>query len=498
MSLINITDLCFSYPGGAESVFENLNTALDTDWKTGLIGRNGKGKTTLMRLLCKQLVPDAGEISASVKFDYFPFETRAQSPTVYDALAEVLPDLELWRLQKELALTDTDAEILWRAPLTLSPGELVKVKLCALFSVNGNFLLIDEPTNHLDMFSRGILGGYLAKKRGFILASHDRAFLDLCVNRIVAFNRSGVRVQRGNFSSWYADMKQREESERAQNERLKRDIRRLEESAKRAESWADKVEKSKYGIDKGSGEAYDKGFIGHKAAKMNKRAKAIEKRANEAIDEKSALLKDAERADPLKIAPLAYAKPRLIEARKLSLYYGEKTVFENLTFEVNGGERVALTGRNGSGKTSLIKLILNNGQIENARTDGTLNIGGGLIVAYAPQNDENMRGSMAEYAREQNADGTLFFAILNKLGFDKSKFGDDLTALSRGQLKKVSLAALLAKRAHLYILDEPLNYVDVISRIQIEELFLTYKPTMLFVEHDRAFCEKIADKTIAL
>jgi lincosamide and streptogramin A transport system ATP-binding/permease protein len=348
------------------------------------------------------------------------------------------------------------------------------------------------------MFSRGVLGKYLAKKRGFVLASHDRSFLDSCADHIIAFNRSGTEVVKGNFSSWYADKERREAGEAAQNEQLKRDIKRLEAGAKRASEWSDKIEKSKYNIDLGSGVANDKGFIGSRSAKMMKRAKSIEKRADKAVEEKSALLKDADRADSLRIEPLKYVKQRLIEARGLTLGYGEKEVFKNLSFTVENGDRIAVNGRNGSGKSSLIKLLLGENTSGGMTFAGELNIGNSLIIAYVPQNAGDLTGSMLSFAQRNGVDESLFFTILNKLGFHKSKFDDDLTALSMGQMKKIRLAAALCKKAHLYILDEPLNYVDVISRIQIEELFLTYSPTMLFVEHDRSFCEKIANKTIEL
>ncbi len=158
------------------------------------------------------------------------------------------------------------------------------------FLNEGQFLLIDEPTNHLDTEARKLVSTYLKKKKGFILISHDRHFLDGCVDHILSINRSDIEVQSGNYSSWKLNFDRQQEHEQATNDRLQKDIGRLKHSSKRSAGWSNQVESSKNGTTN-SGSKLDKGFVGHKAAKMMKRAKNIEARQQKAIDEKSNLLK---------------------------------------------------------------------------------------------------------------------------------------------------------------------------------------------------------------
>jgi ATPase subunit of ABC transporter with duplicated ATPase domains len=163
--------------------------------------------------------------------------------------------------------------------------------------VNG-FLLIDEPTNHLDMNGRRIVSEYLRSKCGFILVSHDRAFLDNCTDHILSINRTNIEIQKGNFSSWWNNKQLRDNLEIARNDALKKEIKRLETSARRVSNWSDRVERSKKG-ERLSGIKPDKGYIGHKSAKMMKRSKVIESRVQTDIEEKSALLKNIETASSL-------------------------------------------------------------------------------------------------------------------------------------------------------------------------------------------------------
>ena len=156
-------------------------------------------------------------------------------------------EAQLWEIQRELSQLQAEEEILYRPFQTLSKGEQTKALLAALFLRQGHFLLIDEPTNHLDQEARTAVSRYLSKREGFILVSHDRAFLDGCVDHILALNRQDIELQQGNFSSWYENRKRQDAFEQAENNRLKRDIRRLEEGARQSGKWADQAEASKIG-----------------------------------------------------------------------------------------------------------------------------------------------------------------------------------------------------------------------------------------------------------
>ena len=493
MSLITISDLTFAYDGSYDTVFENASFQLDTAWRLGLTGRNGRGKTTLLNLLMGKY-EYRGCIHSSVDFSYFPYPVSDKSRMALEILEQIAPDLEYWQVAKELNLLELDADVLYRPFDTLSNGEQTKLLLAALFLKENNFLLIDEPTNHLDLRGREKVSQYLKSKQGFILVSHDRAFLDGCVDHILSINRSTIEICKGNFSTWLENKALRDRFELAENDRLKKEIGRLQETAREKANWSDRVErtKNKAHSKDTSGNSPDRGYIGHKAEKMMARAKAIEERRQAAVEEKSKLLKNIDRADELKIFQSSYHTRRLLEVKDVSIDYGSGPVCREISFTLEQGDRIALLGGNGCGKSSLLKLILG----QPIPHSGEVRLGNGLTVSYVSQDASALEGSLSDYALAQNVEEHLLKAMLSKLGFAKAQFEKNMAQFSAGQKKKVLLAASLCQNTHLHIWDEPMNYIDVISRIQIEELLLTFRPTILFVEHDKVFCEKIATKTI--
>ena len=495
MSQIQVTDLTFGYEGSFVPVFERVSFRLDTDWKLGFIGRNGRGKTTFLNLLMGKYKYE-GTISVQEKFVYFPLCVARPEEMAVEAVRAALPDLEDWRLIRELNLLGADTEILYRPYASLSGGEQVKVQLAALFQQEDGFPLIDEPTNHLDAAGREAVGKYLSGKKGFILVSHDRAFLDSCIDHVLSINRADIEVQKGNFSTWQANRDRQDEWEQAEHEKLEKDLKRLSAAARKAADWSDKTEKTKKGTDaKGkSGIRPDRGFIGARSARMMKRAKTLEARRTRAVEEKAALLKNVEEAGRLAIHPMQYPKEILAEGRDISVRYGEKTVIAGVDVCVRRGDRVALCGENGSGKTSILKLLTG----ELAPSGGVLRVGSGLIISQVKQDTAALCGGLREFTREQGVDESLLKAILRKMGFAREVFETRMEEYSAGQKKKVLIAKSLCQPAHLYVWDEPLNYSDVLSRIQIEELLAQFAPTMVFVEHDRAFVERLATKIVRI
>lgn len=492
MSMINVSNLTFSYENSSENVFENVSFNIDTDWKLGFIGRNGRGKTTFLQILTGKL-DYSGSISADVDFEYFPYNITDEKEYTIDVIRSICCDAQDWEIYKEISLLSLSDNVLYREFYTLSNGEKTKALLAAMFLKHNTFLLIDEPTNHLDYAGRKKLADYLSKKKGFIVVSHDRIFLDECIDHVLSINRHNIEVQKGSFSSWQQNKNLQDSFELAQNEKLKKDIKRLEVSAKRASDWSDKTEKSKRGT-RNSGLRPDRGFIGHKSAKIMKRSKSIEKRQQSAIAEKSELLKNIEMSAELKMSFPQFHSERLISADNLSIKYGGKIICSDVCFDINRGDRAALCGENGSGKSSILKLILG----ENIEYTGRLYKSGQLEISYVPQNVSGICGTPEAFARKNNIELSLFLALLRKLGFDREQFEKRIEEFSEGQKKKAAIAASLCTGAHLYIWDEPLNYIDVISRIQLEEVILKYKPTMIFVEHDEYFCNKISNKRILL
>lgn len=344
MAQISVNNLTFYYDGSSDNIFENVSFSIDTNWKLGFIGRNGKGKTTFLNLLLGKY-SYRGSIDTKAVFDYFPYlvtESQMKLPAV-DFMEELKAGCEPWRVICELAGVGESAEILYRPFGTLSPGERTKVLLAVLFSGENDFLLIDEPTNHLDKEAREVVKNYLGTKKGFLLVSHDRDFLDACIDHCLVLNRNSIEVQNGNFSTWWENKQRKDQFVMAENEKHQKEIQKLKRAAARTSEWADKNERTKIGFDK-----------------------------------------------------------------------------------------------------------------------------------------------------------SLFCSILRQLGFDRVQFEKKLKEHSEGQKKKILLAASLLTPAHLYIWDEPLNYIDIFSRMQLEKLLIEYQPTMLFVEHDVKFCERIATKTVTL
>lgn len=486
MSMIKVENLNFSYPGSYDNVFENVNFQIDTNWKLGFVGRNGRGKTTFLNLLLNKY-EYSGKIYSSVKFDYFPYFISDKNRLTIDILTEICPLAEEWQLIRELSYLDVEVDTLWRTFETLSNGEQTKVMLAGLFLNEEHFLLIDEPTNHLDTHARKMVSAYLQKKKGFILVSHDRSFLDGCVDHILSLNKASIEVQSGNFSSWLENFERQQNFERAKNEHLQKDIKRLQESAKRTSVWSDRVEASKIG-------AADKGFVGHKSAKMMKRAKSTEARQQKAIKEKTALMKNTEINQSLKLSSLQFCSNTLITLSDIEICYSGQKICKPISFTVKDKDRILLDGKNGSGKSSLLKLIVGD-SIEHT---GTITAKSGIIISYVPQDISHLHGNLTDYAIEHHISETLLKTILRKMDFDRIQFEKDMNNYSDGQKKKVLIAKSLCEQAHLYIWDEPLNFIDIYSRIQIEELLQDFSPTMIFVEHDQKFQEKIATKIVKL
>lgn len=495
MSQISINNLTFHYEGSYDNIFENSTFRIDTDWKLGFIGRNGRGKTTFLNILLGKYEYQ-GSITSSEHFDYFPYSlsTEQKEKNTIDIIEEIDPGYELWIICRELSLLQIEADILYRPFFTLSNGEQTKVMLAVLFSKEHNFLLIDEPTNHLDAKARVSVKDYLSKKKGFILVSHDKWFLDACVDHVLVINKNSIEVEKGNFSTWWENKKRQDEFEIGENEKLKKDIKKLTESARQSAKWADKVESTKIGYNpiKEQRDIGTRSYIGEKSRRMQQRRKNLERRQEGAIQEKAKLLKNIESTETLKIIPLSYHKELLVSAKNLTISFGNTKVVEQFQFTINRGERIILHGKNGCGKSTIIKCIL--GQIEDYQ--GEFQKASGLKISYISQDTSFLKGSLADYAREQEISDSLFRAILRKLDLERVQFEKNMESYSEGQKKKVLIAKSLCEQAHLYIWDEPLNFIDIFSRMQIEQLILQFQPTMLIVEHDKSFTTQIGTRII--
>ena len=510
MAQIQVTNLTFSYDGSADDVLRDVTFNIDTDWKLGLIGRNGKGKTTLLNLFMGRYEYQ-GVISTSTRFDYFPYQVTEKDnlKTAFELIESWKPSVESWQVMVQMNQLGMDSECLYRPFGTLSYGERTRVMLAVLFADENEFLLIDEPTNHLDSAARDIVKEYLAGKKGFILVSHDRALLDGVCDHVLVLNRASVEVQAGNFSTWWENKEKTDAFRQAENEKHIKEIGKLKSAADRTGKWAEKSEGSKIGFDpvkEHDRSIATRSFIGAKTKKMQARVKAVEKRIDREITEKEGLLQDIERVNDLKLQPLRYHKEVLINAYDLSLRYADadRELFRGLRFQVKRGERVVLSGDNGCGKSSVLKAILRKNDPEGHDsenkliTEGTLDVASGLIVSYVNQDTSFLRGTLREFCKKRGLEESMFLAVLRQLDMQREQFVKNMEDFSEGQKKKVLIAASLITPAHLYIWDEPLNYIDVFSRMQIEKLISEFEPTMLLVEHDVSFQKKVATGVVRI
>lgn len=523
MSVIQINHLSFTYDGGLMPVFTDLTLRLDSAWRLGLVGRNGRGKTTLMRLLKGEL-QGTGQIISAVDFDLFPFHLDL-SRDAQSALIDSLAPYTTWEaemanclaagtpealnqygdiqarymaengyairslLAKEAALLGLEPEALGRPLSSFSPGERVRLMMAALFLRKNRFLLIDEPTNHLDMAGRERMAQYLSGKSGFLVASHDRSFLDIACNHILALEKEGARVVNGNYSTYRENKQRQDDYERAENERIHKDLRRLRASARETANWSDKIEATKIGQG-----VSDRGFVGAQSARMMKRSLAIQGRIERQAQEQESLLKNLEYTAPITLPVLQHKSQVLLRLEKAGFSYEKRPLFENLDLVVKPGDRLAITGPNGAGKTTLLKVL--KGDL--TPTAGSAWRPQRLVISWLPQTSQHLTGTPREIAARRGLDLTRLLTMLRKFDLPREHFDQDSAGFSLGQKKKLLLAMSLSQPAHLYLWDEPLNDIDPESREQIEDMLLSTEAALVFIEHERAFVEKVASQILPI
>ena len=496
MSTIEIKQLSFSYDGVGLTLFEDVNLNIHTSWKLGIIGRNGRGKTTFFKLLQNKLAYQ-GNINHQVEFSYFPQTISDKEKMTYEIIDELNVG-EIWEVERELTLLGTDTSVLWRSFSTLSGGEQTKVLLALLFAQEGSFPLIDEPTNHLDALGRIQVANYLKqKKTGFIVISHDRSFIDEICDHILAIDKNQITLSQGNYSTYQFQKTRQDESEHEQNEKLKKEVDRLKQTAHKKAEWSQSREGDKYGKStvKNSGAIGDTGFIGARAARVMKKSKNLLNRMDKEIEEKEKLLKNIEFIDPLTMNYVPTHHKSFLTLENFTLAFDEQQLFKPISFEVKPGDRIAITGANGVGKTSLIKALLNQFKGE---IIGNIYRTTPETWSLVRQKYEVNKGTLKEFCLENHLDYQEFLSNIKKLGLERELFNNKIETMSMGQRKKVEMAKSLTTETPFYLWDEPLNYLDSFNYEQLEEVILENTPTMLFIEHDEMFINKIATQVIHL
>ena len=519
MATIVCRKVSFGYDGAARNIFNDLDLLIDTGWRTALTGRNGRGKTTLLRLIHGDLLPDRGGLERPVETRRFPISVMEPRITAFEAAKDAAGPFREWEramsrlldaghdeptlarygalqsrfqeaggysidadLEGELEALDIGPRLRMRRFDTLSGGERTRCLLAGLFARQTGFPLIDEPTNHLDRSARERLAGYLRGKPGFMMVSHDRAFLDACIDHVIALNPDTVETHRCSFSTWRTQFLERLARQERENAGIRKEIGRLEGTARQRRGWADRRNSEK-------GARNDR-----RAARVVKRAVVAEARAEKAIEERRQTLVDTERRYRLKLRTrVAPHGRRLATAENLVLVRGQP-LFAPVSFQVRPGDRIAVIGPNGSGKTSLLELIAG----EPHQCLGTFSCASRLGIARVRQQPRWTTGLLSDRLADEGIDQTRFRQVMAALGVRGDTLDQPIGSMSPGQRKKVELAGSFVVPAELLLWDEPLNFLDIDAREAIEDVVLRDAPTLVFVEHDAAFVDRVATQVVEL
>lgn len=523
MSTIVCRGLSFGYDSSERNVFTSLDLVIDTGWRSALVGRNGRGKTTLLRLIHGELAPDRGSIERTVNTRRFPCVPSNPALSAFEAAKDAAGPFRRWEaemerlldagdddalarygdlqarfqdaggyeidadLSRELAALDMGTAV-WRRPFrTLSGGERTRCLLAGLFARDDGFVLIDEPTNHLDRDGRARVADYLNAKPGFLLVSHDRAFLDACVDHVVALNRDSVETQRTTFSVWREHLRQRLAAQEARNTELRKEVARLEASARHRRTAAMQRESDKTAHA-------DKGFIGSRAARQMKRALVAERRAEKSVEARKATLVDTEKSYALKFESAGSRGSRVLVSATDLVVRRDGALFEPVSFRVAPGDRLAIVGPNGCGKTSLAELIAG----ASFSFEGSFLRPAFVTAAHARQQPGWTHGFVRKRLADDSIGETRFRCNLAALGVSASVLERPIESMSFGQQKKSEIARSLATPADLLIWDEPLNFIDVDTREVLEWAVLRDTPTLIFIEHDAAFLDRVSTRRVEL
>ena len=509
---IQVSGLVKSFEVG-RNVLDGLTFQIDQGERVGLLGRNGAGKTTLFRILTGELEPDEGTVTIGQGRRVGLISQIPVYPagfTVEDVLRSAFSRLEslgeeMRQLESRMAAGESDPALLRRYGTlserfeafggydtdvavnkianglsisremreqlfdSLSGGEKTRVNLGRLILEDTDILLLDEPTNHLDLHATEWLEEYIRSFRGAVVViSHDRYFLDRIVTRVIEVQDGKAEFYSGNYSFYAVEKERRYQERMKQYEKEQAKIAQLEKSAEQLRLWAFQ------GMDK----TY------RRAISMEKR---IERMRTTAKPTK------AKKMDA-RFNAAEFHGDEVLSIRNLAKSYGDKHLFEGITLRVEGGERIALIGDNGTGKTTLIKMIVG----ELYPDDGRIRTGPQVKEAYLPQVIhfdhpdwnlvENMmaakRGLSAQSARNR-------LAAYDFRGEDVLK---PVSVLSGGEQSRLRLCMLMDDEINFLILDEPTNHLDIDSREWIEEAVEAYDGTLLFVSHDRYFINRFATR----
>ena len=485
MSIILLSNVSFCYEGSYEPVFENLSANLDTDWHLGLTGRNGRGKTTLLRLIAGELELERDDrrqgsgICCSRKLTIGMLGQQAllhEERTVEEYLmsrcpAEGLFDRERFEYEREYDCLFTGLgfkkEDKKRPLSTFSGGERTKAALAGLLLEKPDILLLDEPTNHLDMETVQWLEGYLRNyDRAVVMVSHDRFFLDRTAQIVYELEDRKLTKYPGNYTAYREKKRKDYELQKKAYIRQQEEIARQEELIRR---FKNKPAKASFARSR---------------KKMLERMERVE-----APREDTAHIFTGE------ILPAVPGSKWVLEAEHLKIGYEGHPLLE-LSLRMRKGQKIALLGENGAGKTTFLKTAA--GSLP--PVDGVCSLGNNITIGYFDQYSSAIESeqTVAEHFSElfPSLNQKEVRTILGSYLFPGKEASRKVSSLSGGEKARLVLAELLQSRPNFLILDEPTNHMDIQARETLESAFQAYQGTILFVSHDRYFIRQVAKSVL--